>query len=381
MRYRTLAVVTLVIIASLTILMAAPPNADARKRFGPGAVFGILTGPMRMLAPPFAGRRAYRHRDSRSYARPSEPEPRAPADARAAPPVDTRTAPPVGARTAVAAGAAAATAAVMPAAFNGYEDILGYALWPSDYADKFWARGYGDVMRSVMAPAAATARNIGPGNADASMCNPQAKQRASAPIVRIEQTLTLTDAQRGKLQDLRKAVDEAVERGKAACHDKLPQTPSDRLSAMMDGLWAMRDADILFRTPLDQFYRSLTDEQKAKLAGKVPDTTTGGPQVANQVCGQAANDMPINEIVQSVQPNAEQRESLGMVQGMSADLSKYLASACPQETPATPVDRLDAAGNRVNAMLYAAMNLGPVLNGFYFQLTDEQKKKFDSMGR
>jgi hypothetical protein len=368
MRYRTLAVPTLVITASLTILMAAPPNADARKRFGPGAVFGILTSPMRMLAPPFAGRGAYRNRGSRSYARPSEPEPRAPVDARPA---------------VAAAAAAATTAAAMPAAFNGYEDILGYALWPADYADKFWARGYGDVMRSVMAPAAATARDIGPGagNADASMCNPQAKVRAAAPIERIEQTLTLTDAQRGKLQDLRKAVDEAVERGKAACHDTLPRTPSDRLSAMMDGLWAMRDADILFRTPLDQFYRSLTEEQKAKLAGKVPDTTTGGPQVTNQTCGHAANDMPINEIVQSVQPNAQQRESLGMLQGMSADLSKYLASACPQEPPATPVDRLDAAGNRVNAMLYAAMNLGPVLNGFYFQLTDEQKKKFDSLGR
>ncbi|MEA2990873.1 MAG: hypothetical protein QOG83_3584, partial [Alphaproteobacteria bacterium] len=30
---------------------------------------------------------------------------------------------------------------------------------------------------------------------------------------------------------------------------------------------------------------------------------------------------------------------------------------------------------------YAAMNLDPALNGFYFQLSDEQKKKFDSLGR
>ena len=380
MRHRTLVVGTLVIVASSIALTAAPSTADARKRLGPGAVFGILTGPMRMMVPRVSGPRAYRHRgNSRSYARPSEPAAR----------------PPVDARTAVAAGAAAATAAAMPAAFNAYEDILGYALWPADYADKFWARGYGDIMRSVLAPAAATARDIGPGagQAQASMCSPQAKERATAPIDRIEQTLTLTDEQRARLQDLRTAVGEAVERGKAACHDTLPRTPSDRLKAMMDGLWAMRDADILFRTPLDHFYRSLTDEQKAQLAGKLQDkvqdklqdTTTGGPQVAkqvaNQACGQAANDMPINEIVQSVGPNPQQRESLGMLQGMSAELSKYLAEACPQQTPPTPVGRLDAAGNRVNAMLYAAMNLDPILSGFYFQLSDEQKKKFDSMGR
>ncbi len=360
MRYRTLLVV-----ASLSILLAMPSSADARKRFGPGGVFGILTAPMRMLAPGIPGPRAYRHRNARSYARPSEPAQRPPAEA----------------RTLVAAGAAGATAAAMPAAFNAYENILGYALWPGDYAERFWARGYGDIMRSVVSAAAATARDSGAANSEPSMCSPQAKERAAAPIDRIEKTLTLNDEQRARLQELRTAVGEAVERGQAACHDALPRTPSDRLRAMMDGLWAMRDADILFRTPLDHFYRSLADEQKAQLGGKVQDTTTGGPQAANQACGQAANDMPINEIAQSVQPTEQQREGLGMLQGMSAELSKYLAEACPQQTPPTPVGRLDAAGNRVTAMLYAAMNLDPVLNGFYFQLNDEQKKKFDSMGR
>ena len=47
----------------------------------------------------------------------------------------------------------------------------------------------------------------------------------------------------------------------------------------------------------------------------------------------------------------------------------------------TSIARLDAAGNRVNALLYAAINFNQVLGGFYLQLNDEQKKQFDSVGR
>src|SRR5262249_43031741 len=123
--------------------------------------------------------------------------------------------------------------------------------------------------------------------------------------------------------------------------------------------------------------RSLSDEQKAKLTPTA--TTTGGPAAANQVCEHAANEMPVGDLTQSAQPaqrqrrqqqkqpSQEQRQSMEMLQGMVADLSKYLAEACPPQTPSNPVARLDAAGNRVNAMLYAAMNLDPILNGSYQQ--------------
>jgi len=361
----------LLVVASLSVLMV-PSGADARKRFGPGAVFGVLTAPMRMLAPRIPGPRAYRNRGNRSYAaeRP-EPASRSPAQA------------PV--RVAAGATAAAPTAAPAAAAgFNAYEDMLGYALWPNDYANRFWSHGYSDIARSLIAPPVGTPRNDSAEAAKAetaSMCAPPAKERAAAPIDRIEKTLALTDAQRLKLQDLRMAVDAAVDRGQSACHDAPPGTPSDQLKVMMDGLWAMRDAEILFRTPLDRFYRSLTDEQQAKL---VPaDTTTGGPADAgaSQVCAHAANDMPIGDITQSAQtsqpqaaqPSEQQRQGMEMLQGMVADLSKYLAEACPAQTPATPVARLDAAGNRVNAMLYAAMNLDPVLNGSYLDRGSERK--------
>jgi len=378
---------TLLVVATLTALIAASSAADARRRLGPGTIFGILTAPIRMMT----HHRAYRHRSGyRSYARArhhqaprARPDEQARTGAGAATPA-VAAAPAAAAVAAAPAAAATAPAATPPASFNPYEDMLGYALWPNDYAGRFWALGYGEVMRSVISPASAGARapRSAKGEATAGMCAAQAKERAGSLLDRVEQTITLTEEQRVRLLDLRTAVIEAFERGQAACRDAVPATPTDRLKAMMDGLWAMRDADILFRTPLDNFYQSLTDEQKAKL-GPLDAATASSPRTAgaNQVCSQAANDMPIDEIARSVRPTDEQRGSLEMLRGMSADLSKYLAGACPQEAPQTPVARLDAAGNRVNAMLYAAMNLDPVLSGFYFQLSSDQKKKFDSIGR
>jgi hypothetical protein len=186
-------------------------------------------------------------------------------------------------------------------------------------------------------------------------------------------------------------VNEAVDRGKAACLDAVPGTPSDRLKAMMSALWAMSDADILFRTPLDVFYASLTDEQKARLRPPPEKETVGGPvggETNGPVCNSAANEMPTAEIVRSVppapghrQPTAEQREGLDMLRGLSADLSNYLAQACPQGTPPTPVERLDAAGNRVQAMLYAAVSLDAAVKASSSQWSDDQKKTFDTPRR
>jgi len=45
----------------------------------------------------------------------------------------------------------------MPAGFNAYDDILGYALWPQDYAARFWGRGYGDIITALITPSTVTA--------------------------------------------------------------------------------------------------------------------------------------------------------------------------------------------------------------------------------
>src|SRR5262249_47473994 len=102
--------------------------------------------------------------------------------------------------------------------------------------------------------------------ATGSMCGARVEAVALKPIVRLEQLLDINDAQRASLQAVRDAVTEAVRRGKGACLDALRRAPTARLKAAADALWAMRDTDILLRTPLANFYAALTDAQKAKLA-------------------------------------------------------------------------------------------------------------------
>jgi hypothetical protein len=72
-------------------------------------------------------------------------------------------------------------------------------------------------------------------------------------------------------------------------------------------------------------------------------------------------------------PTPEQREGLEQFRSLMGELSKFVADACPQEVPATPVARLDAAGNRVQAMLYAGVNLDQAIKAFSAQAQGNAK--------
>jgi hypothetical protein len=96
--------------------------------------------------------------------------------------------------------------------------------------------------------------------------NPQAECGQSVmsfPTDRIEQSLHLSDAQHAKLEALQAANTKAVDLIKASCPSEPPATPPDRLAAEGKHLQAMLQAVQTIRPPLDGFYNSLSDEQKA----------------------------------------------------------------------------------------------------------------------
>ena len=62
-------------------------------------------------------------------------------------------------------------------------------------------------------------------------------------------------------------------------------------------------------------------------------------------------------------------------------MAQQLMASCPKETPATALERLDAAEKRLNAMLYAARVVAPSLRAFTEQLKPEQKARFEALGR
>jgi hypothetical protein len=95
-------------------------------------------------------------------------------------------------------------------------------------------------------------------------CKQPKQGLANLPIEKIEDTLNPTDAQEAELNKLQDATSNAVSIMQAACPDETPLTPTGRLEVMEKRLQAMTDAAKTVKPALENFYASLTAEQKAR---------------------------------------------------------------------------------------------------------------------
>ncbi len=84
------------------------------------------------------------------------------------------------------------------------------------------------------------------------------------PQAQIEQAVWPTEAQRASLVRLKDAAATAADMLKSTCPSELPATPSARLAAVSDRINAMLHAVRTVRAALNEFYGSLSDEQKAQ---------------------------------------------------------------------------------------------------------------------
>jgi hypothetical protein len=434
-----------ILIVLLAVLLLIPSSADARRR-GPGGLFSVMTAPLRMMMGiPRATVRRRGRRYRRAAARPRHHYRRPPAAiaaraaavSPAAAAAATATAP-AGSSTATSAAAPTvpATPGAAPAAppqvvaardprdardprersvrpqpaWSGPiywpsadDDVISYTFWPSGSGDKFWSHGFSDVFEAMFAPAAATAPDSRRRAARVAAPEPciarPAPAAVSAAIDWIEKTAQPTDAQRGALDELKAALTKALEGIGAACPaaDK-PQAPPERFETMVDRLWAMRQAVITLRTPLENFYNALTDDQKTRLDGvrmpsadaqasappKPPDTVGMSAPPVGRLCSAQASAMsewPSTPIEEALRPTPEQRAGLDMLRDVSLGMAGLLMASCPANTPATPVGRLESAQARLDTVLYAVRLISPAFNNVYDSLTDEQKARFATIGR
>jgi hypothetical protein len=307
------------------------------------------------------------------------------------------------AAAAAAAGAVGAAALWPSASPSAYEDMLGYALWPREYAARFWSHGPHDIMQAMTAPEAAAAakpaerrsRRVASSAemagdrgevAEESACIDSARDRALRPVERIPERIELTAEQRGRFDELRAAVSAAVDREASSCRKDLAGSPPERLRAVIDGLWAMRYAEFGIRTSLQSFYDSLTKAQKDDLNG---DQTVGSSAVTAvtatpaELCGKSVGTgpSPFARLEQALRPTPEQQPSVKMLHGASLEMAQFLMTTCPSESPASPTARLDAAGDRVVALLHAAMNIEPLFHDFYGRLSDRQRTRLNATMR
>jgi hypothetical protein len=101
-------------------------------------------------------------------------------------------------------------------------------------------------------------------NAQSDTCSEPKSSLTQLPIERIETVIRPAGTQKEELDRLREATEKAVQGLQAACPDNVPLTPVGRLEEMEKRLEAMMQAANLVQPALDEFYATLSSEQKAR---------------------------------------------------------------------------------------------------------------------
>jgi hypothetical protein len=290
-----------------------------------------------------------------------------------------------------------------------YYDMYDYAMWGYGDDAAFWDYGYNDIYAGLFSPygyddlagylpqgggRSEVGTRQAPGAPAAAadqlkqMCGEDGRDIAGLPIDQIQQAVAPNDAQRAALDDLANASVTAAQGIKAACPTQAALTAPDRLAAMQGRIEAMISAVGTVQTPLQKFYDSLNDEQKARLNALGQDqrkgaavTATGGPLTPNCGTTQAsALNWPAAEIDAKLHPTEAQRASLTALQDASAKASDMLKASCQTGDAITPPARLAAVGKRLEIMLQAVKSVRVALDDFYAKLSDEQKAQFEAIG-
>ncbi len=110
-------------------------------------------------------------------------------------------------------------------------------------------------------------------NAQSESCGDQKSSLTQLPIERIEAVVHPAGKQKEALDRLSDATNQAVKALQAACPDDVPLTPVGRLEAMQKRLEAMLEAANRVQPALDEFYATLSSEQKARF-NTLPQTAS-----------------------------------------------------------------------------------------------------------
>jgi hypothetical protein len=154
-----------------------------------------------------------------------------------------------------------------------------------------------------------------------------------------------------------------------------------RLQATLQAVQTVRPA-------LDRFYDSLSDEQKERFNEIGPKQPSADAEASSaqdvKTCKepkQGLANLPIEKIEDVVKPTDAQADKLKALGDATTKGVSILQAACPEETPVTPPGRLETMERRLQAMVDAANTVKPALTDFYASLSNEQKARFNRIGR
>jgi len=295
-----------------------------------------------------------------------------------------------------------------------YSDIFSYTFWPYAYDPGYWAYAYDDFVDTVFwggdSPYSAYA-SINPNDYPEAGGGYRARQRAANvspqtlqqlcgqpdqgvtawPLAEIARAVRPTPEQRALLDELKAAAAKAADVFKDSCADSYAMTPPGRLRAMMNRVSATLEAVKIVRPALENFYRSLSDEQQARFNALGPHVGERSPQqeanaqsanTRSEGCGDpksSLTQLPMQRIETVIHPAGKQKEALDRLSEATTKGVEDLQAACPNDVPLTPVGRLEAMQHRLEAMLKAARLIEPALDAFYATLSSEQKARFNTL--
>jgi Protein of unknown function (DUF1236)/LTXXQ motif family protein len=286
-------------------------------------------------------------------------------------------------------------------------DLADYLLFANSKG-RFWTYGYDSIMDAAFTAADSGDPRGMPGQpragqlsdassqektalASADLCRANSAS-ADALIERIERAVGPNASQRDALEQLRRALAQAIERIAAACPTAMPTTVAERLKAIQDRIWAMHDALLTIRLPFETFYNSLTDELRQRLrreelesAGLAAGASEGrGQTVVDRrapTCAEPAAgtvDRIMRAIGGAAPPNAQQRAGLEALRQRSAAMAQLIAGSCPSDAYlGDPMARFAAAKDRLDVMLFVVMSMSPAPQQLYGSLDDKQEAELD----
>ncbi len=215
-------------------------------------------------------------------------------------------------------------------------------------------------------------------------CEDDALDVAGIPVDEIQQLAQPSEEQRAVLDDLGNASVQAAQIVKDSCPTQISPTAVGRLDALQQHVQAMLKGVTVEQPVLAKFYDRLSDEQKARLnalAQKQQALTNGTSAPAAGCRNRVLPDWPTAQILPDVHPTPMQRTLLEALQGASAKARRILDASCANEMPATPPARLSAIEQRLQAISVAIGTMRGPLYEFYGSLSDQQKARFNMIGR
>ena len=282
-----------------------------------------------------------------------------------------------------------------------YSDIFYYPFWADGYDDGFWFYAYDDFFDGIFWGEVGPPEEYAYGPAPRlrasyagveELCQQPGTGITSWPFAEIERKLGLSIEQKQLLGKVREAARKAAATFKVSCPSDraFPLTPPGRLQAMLGRLSATLEAVQIVRPSLEDFYNSLSDEQKERFNRLGPKKSVTSAEVREalpdqaKACAEAKpglTNLPVEQIDQEVKPTDAQAADLDQLDQAVGKAVSILQAACPVETPLTPPGRLEAMETRLRAMIEAANTVKPALDSFYASLSNEQKARFNRLGR